>query len=115
MTEINGVVKKGKGEATKIGFPTANVHFEGNMGSGIYSGYTFVDGQKYLAALYIGSHNTNIVESHLIDFSPEDLYGKEVKVKFVDKIRDEINNLSMDKLKEIIKNDVQMIKLGLKS
>lgn len=115
MTSIKGTVIKGKQEGTKMGFPTANIEFGVGIKqeAGIYSGYAFVDGQKFKSAIYISEDRPDILEAHIMDLDGNDIYGKEIEVKIIDKVRDQIKGLSLEKLKEVIKNDVQMIKLSL--
>ncbi len=115
MTSIKGIVIKGKQEGTKMGFPTANIEFGVSIRheAGIYSGYAFVDGQKFKSAIYISEDRPDILEAHIMDLEGNDLYGKEIEVKIIEKIRDQIKGLSVDKLKKVIQDDVQMIKLSL--
>jgi riboflavin kinase/FMN adenylyltransferase len=46
------------------------------------------------------------VEAHLLDFTG-DLYGKELEVTFVDRLRDEKKFNSLDELREQIGRDIE--------
>jgi riboflavin kinase/FMN adenylyltransferase len=54
-----------------------------------------------------------LLELHILDFS-ENLYGKNLEIEILDKIRDEQNFGSLEELKEQIKKDIQLcLKLSL--
>lgn len=111
---IEGIVEKGLQNGTKLGFPTANVSIEENTilpKSGVYIGFTEVDGEKYKSVINVGNNPTFdaekiTVESHILDFS-EDLYGKEIKVYFDKRIRGDIKFASLDELIEQINEDIE--------
>jgi riboflavin kinase/FMN adenylyltransferase len=111
---IKGKVIHGKQKATSIGFPTANIALkeEEHIAPGIYAGRAFVNGQTFKAALYVGKANPRILEVHLIGFEGE-LYGKEIEVTLLDKVRDDFYISDESKLKEIIANDIEMIQIEL--
>jgi riboflavin kinase/FMN adenylyltransferase len=81
-----GVVQKGQEQGQKMGFPTINIPLEGEDVSGIFVAAVFIDGKEYRAAAYANVPR-KILEAHLLDFSG-DLYGKEVEIELLEKIRD---------------------------
>lgn len=109
---VCGDVEHGLQNGRKLGFPTANVGVGGNMlipGSGVYAGFTYVNGEKYGSVINVGKNPTfgaekTTVESHIIGFS-DDIYGKYVRVEFVKRIRGDIKFENIGKLAEQIKKD----------
>ena len=113
---VSGQVVKGDGRGKGIGFPTANVNFPIEKlipASGIYASWSWVDGRRYPSATNIGVNptftpekTTPNLETHLIGFD-QDLYGQDVKVEFVSRLRDEIKFQSIEELVSQIKMDVK--------
>ncbi|MCL1857929.1 MAG: bifunctional riboflavin kinase/FAD synthetase [Oscillospiraceae bacterium] len=111
---INFPVVYGRQTGRKIGIPTINQLFpEGHIipAFGIYACTCEVDGKIYKAVTNIGMRptvNGDFLnsESHLIDFDG-DLYGKNIKVNFYYKFRDEIKFDSLDSLKKQIQKDIE--------
>lgn len=109
-------VKKGYGNGKKLLFPTANLDIPENKlipPDGVYKAVVTISGKKYKSAVNIGKNPTfdakkRTVEAHLIDFSG-DLYDKEIKVEFLEKIRDDIKFESVEDLKEQIKSDIEKV------
>jgi len=107
-----GNVTSGKHLGEKIGFRTANVPFPENMlipYNGVYKTETEVSGRVYKSVTNVGSNPTvediaPRAESHIIDFDG-DIYGEEIKIRFLEKIRDEIKFESIDALKNQIEKD----------
>src|ERR1043165_6624485 len=92
----------------KLGFPTANLDVSGRLvpPNGVYAVHAYVAGKRYRAVANIGNRPTLKtstpelrVEAHLFDFS-EELYGKELELTFVAKLRDEQKFSSLDELRE---------------
>lgn len=110
---ITGKVIKGNKKATVLGFPTANIELKDqHVSPGIYAGRVEIDGEYYKTALYVGKINPNILEAHILDFNG-DLYDKEIKLQICDKIRDDFNVEDESKLREMITNDIEMIRIEL--
>lgn len=105
--------KRGQG----IGFPTANLDVKPQQaipGNGVYATITYVNGKQFPSATNIGTRPTfgngrNIVETHLIGYK-DDLYDKEIKVEFVQKLRDEQHFTSSQELTAQIRKDIQEVK-----
>lgn len=98
----------------KIGIPTINQSFpEGHLipGQGIYACSVFVDGGIYLGVANIGIRPTvsdcSVIncETHIINYSG-DLYGREIKVEFYERLREEMKFDSIDALRRQIKIDI---------
>ncbi|MBS1885151.1 MAG: riboflavin biosynthesis protein RibF [Actinobacteria bacterium] len=91
---FEGEVVKGEQRGRELGFPTANLIPDERLvtpGDGVYA--AFADGHP--AAVNVGTRPTFdsalgvLIETFLIDFSG-DLYGRNLRVAFVEKLRDEI-------------------------
>jgi riboflavin kinase/FMN adenylyltransferase len=99
-----------------LGFPTANLDIKPRQalpGNGIYATITQVDGKQFPSATNIGIRPTfgegeKTVETHLLNYQG-DLYGKEIRVEFVQKLRDEQRFPSSEELKIQIEKDVRKV------
>ena len=90
---IDGQVIKGQNKGTDMGFPTVNLRLNEaiKLAHGIYATNIYINGQKYGSASYYGTRPTfegheEFLETYIFDFS-DDLYGKSVRVEFIDFIR----------------------------
>jgi riboflavin kinase/FMN adenylyltransferase len=111
---LAGPVVRGDGAGHKLGFPTANLDATGLAlpPHGVYAVHADAGGKTYRAVLNIGLRPTLQnpqpqlrVEAHLIDFAGE-LYGREVEVTFVDKLRPETRFPSLAELRAQIARDI---------
>ena len=111
---VAGPVVRGDGLGQQIGFPTANLDATGLAlpPHGVYAVHAEAGGRTYRAVLNIGLRptlqNANPqlrVEAHLIDFAGE-LYGQEMEVVFVDKLRPEVKFPSLVELRAQIARDI---------
>jgi riboflavin kinase/FMN adenylyltransferase len=99
-----------------LGFPTANLDIKPQQalpGNGIYATITQVDGKQFPSATNIGIRPTfgeseKTVETHLLNYKG-DLYSKEIRVEFVQKLRDEQRFPSSEELKVQIEKDVREV------
>jgi riboflavin kinase/FMN adenylyltransferase len=97
-------------------FPTANLDIKPQQalpGNGIYATITQVDGKRFPSATNIGIRPTfgegeKTVETHLLNYKG-DLYGKEIRVEFVQKLRDEQRFPSPEELRIQIEKDVREV------
>lgn len=104
---LDGKVVRGDMRGRTIGFPTANLHVEGNRlipANGVYSGYVIIENKKYKSMTNIGvrptfSGESRSIEVHILDFSG-DLYEKKLEFIFQSKIRDERKFSGIEELKE---------------
>lgn len=111
---LAGPVIRGDQLGRTLGFPTANLDTPGLLlpPNGVYAAHARIAGQGVPAVLNIGRRPTIAnptptprVEVHLLDFSC-DLYGRELEVSFVAKLRDEQKFASLDELKGQIGRDI---------
>jgi riboflavin kinase/FMN adenylyltransferase len=99
-----------------LGFPTANLDIEPQQalpGNGIYATITQVDGKQFPSATNIGIRPTfgegeRMVETHLLSYQGN-LYGKEIRIEFVQKLRDEKRFPSSEELKAQIEKDIREV------
>lgn len=114
---ITGEVIYGLQNGRKIGFPTANIKLNDYvpLKRGVYGVYLLLDNKKYLAMANIGLNPTVgkidclSLEVNIFDFD-EDIYGKEVTVNFIFRVRDEKCFSSLDELKKQLHIDKEYIK-----
>jgi len=111
---LAGTVVRGDGLGQRLGFPTANLDVTGLVlpPHGVYAVHAQADGRTHRAVLNIGHrptlqdpHPQLRVEAHLIDFAA-DLYGREVEVAFVEKLRAEQKFDSLAELRQQIARDI---------
>jgi riboflavin kinase/FMN adenylyltransferase len=110
---LTGHVVRGDGLGQKLGFPTANLDTAGLVlpPNGVYAAHAEAGGATYRAVLNIGRRPTLgtpapqlRVEAHLLGFAGG-LYGKELTLTFVRKLRDEKKFASLDELQKQIARD----------
>ena len=107
---IKGEVIHGAQLGRKMGFPTANIDARNiRVDNGVYYSRVTFGGKLYNAMTNIGTRpsvdgNTRLLETHLFDFAG-DLYGQQIEVELVRKIRDERRFESIDALKEQLGKD----------
>jgi riboflavin kinase / FMN adenylyltransferase len=111
---LAGPVVRGDGLGHQLGFPTANLDATGRAlpPHGVYAAHAQAGGKTYRAVLNIGlrptlqNPNPQLrVEAHLIDFAGE-LYGQELEVAIVDKLRPETRFPSLAELRAQIARDI---------
>jgi riboflavin kinase/FMN adenylyltransferase len=91
---IDGIVVRGAGRGRQLGYPTANVRSDRHVAvpaDGIYAGWAVLRGKRLPAAISVGTNPTfegkdRTVEAYILDFD-EDIYGVELGVEFVQRIR----------------------------
>jgi riboflavin kinase/FMN adenylyltransferase len=112
---VRGVVVKGDQRGRELGFPTANVPATtAAPADGVYAGWlTRRDtGDTYPAAISVGTNPTfdgvvgRRVESYVIDRTDLELYGVEVEVAFVERLRGMVAFDSVDALVTQMNADV---------
>lgn len=110
---LNGRVVSGAGRGRALGFPTANLATPPEMaipGDGIYATWACLDDGRYMAATSIGTRptfgdNERAIEAFLLDFSG-DLYGQDVRLEFVQRLRGQVKYDTAQALKEQVDRDV---------
>ena len=110
---ITGTVVKGKQLGRTIGFPTANLKIEEDYKliplNGVYIVKSYWNGKEVFGMMNIGTNPTvdgkeRTIETNFLDFE-EDLYDKEMRIYFLQRIRSEEKFESIDALKAEIEND----------
>jgi riboflavin kinase/FMN adenylyltransferase len=92
---VSGQVISGQRLGRTLGVPTANIALEltNRLAHGIYAVVARVDGRAFPAVASFGTRPTvddglPLLEVHLLDFDGG-LYGSEMEVEFIERIRDE--------------------------
>lgn len=109
---LAGEVVRGDGRGRTIGFPTANLGLDPRLlvpRNGVYAARASWEGEGNPAVVNVGvrptfGDNRHTVEGHLIDFEG-DLYGKELNLEFVSRVRDERRFDSVEELSDQIGRD----------
>ncbi|MBI4757427.1 MAG: bifunctional riboflavin kinase/FAD synthetase [Chloroflexi bacterium] len=110
---LGGLVVLGAGRGRAIGFPTANIAVPPERTiplDGVYVVYAYIRGESRPAVTSIGTRPTfdnglRTVEVHILDFD-EDIYGQELKIEFVSRLRGEERFASVAALVAQIEADV---------
>ena len=109
---IEGKVVDGIKKGSIIGFPTANIDTSYDLipHTGVYVVKTTIDGEIFNGVANVGFnptfHRDRLnVEVHILDFE-RDIYGKEIEIYFIKKMRDEIDFGAAEGLKRQIKKDI---------
>ena len=102
-----GTVQKGGGYGRMLGFPTANISCDDTSLSGIYAATVRCEGEEYSAAVYADTKR-QLLEAHLLSFSG-DLYGKEIEIELLKKIRDDKEFADDTEAKRAIAADVEAV------
>ena len=111
---VSGVVVEGARRGREIGFPTANLATDNELTPphGVYATMLEVGGVVWPGVTNIGMRPTfgpqpaETVETHVLG-EVGDLYGKKIRLDFVQRLRDERRFADVDALKEQIAADVR--------
>ncbi len=120
--EVQGRVVDGKKRgAALLGFPTANINYEGVLlpRPGVYAVWAVLDGEALPAVANVGDNPTFgdtglTLEAHIMDFDRA-IYGQNLSVQFVQRLRSERKFESLDALKARIGEDVNLGRTILQS
>ncbi len=105
---ISGYVVHGAGRGISLGFPTANIEINNPEKmiplDGVYLSKVRVNGQRYFGICNIGIRKTfhehdRVIEVYLMNTAQTDLYGAEIEVDFLERLRDEIKFDTIEELK----------------
>ncbi|MBR0222851.1 MAG: bifunctional riboflavin kinase/FAD synthetase [Bacteroidales bacterium] len=109
-----GAVVAGNRIGRTLGFPTANMQLYEPLklvpGNGVYAVWADVLGQRFKGVCNIGTRptvgmgNARTIETHILDFN-EDIYGLDLQVEFVARLRDERRFDSLELLKQQLSLD----------
>jgi riboflavin kinase/FMN adenylyltransferase len=112
---LSGRVVHGDGRGHRINIPTANIDYPTQKvipAYGIYACRAWIGTERFMAATNIGINptftpdkQTPNVEAHILDFTG-DIYGKELKLEFIARLRDELKFNSVDALIKQIHADI---------
>jgi riboflavin kinase/FMN adenylyltransferase len=119
---LQGRVVSGDKRGIKLGFPTANLEAAPGQAlpaSGVYACRAHVEGQAYPAMTNIGTRPTfgggqQLVEVYLLDYNG-DLYGQELAIDIIERLRDEKKFDTAEQLKEQIARDIKQGQTLLKT
>jgi len=119
---LAGLVSKGDERGKTLGFPTANLIPEPDQAlpaDGVYATRAFLSDEVHNSVTNIGIRPTfgrsqRLVEVHLFNFHRE-LYGQELKIELVERLRGETRFSSADELKAQITMDVEQARVLLAS
>ncbi len=111
---LHGRVIRGEGRGATLGFPTANMDISPQQAlttDGIYATRAYINGKVYKSVTNIGTRPTfnggnRTVEVFIIDFKG-DLYGKDLRIDIIERVRDEIKFGSVEELKKQMAEDVK--------
>ncbi|CAZ96294.1 bifunctional riboflavin kinase/FAD synthetase [Zobellia galactanivorans] len=112
---LTGSIQKGKGLGRQIGFPTANLHIPETYKlvpkNGVYVVQSNLMGKTVFGMMNIGYNPTvegkeKTIEINFFDFD-QDLYGQELQIDILHRIRDEHKFESVEALKRQLEKDKQ--------
>jgi riboflavin kinase/FMN adenylyltransferase len=112
---IDGRVIRGAGRGRGLGFPTANLDVSNELlpPAGVYATTVTIDGVLHPSIANIGLRPTFgdvehvTLETHIFDMV-RDLYGLDVRLSFVQRLRDERAFPDVDALRAQIEADCRM-------
>jgi len=118
---LEGEVIRGKGRGKELGIPTANLKPNKELfpASGIFAVWVFFQGKRFPGVLNIGTNPTFrdqalSLEVYIMDFHDE-IYGENLRIEFVEKLRDEKTFPDADALVEQIQKDIVKAREALQS
>ena len=111
---VHGVVVAGNRLGRTIGFPTANMQLYEPLklipGNGVYFVKVQTLGKHYYGMCNVGYRptvgmgNARTIETNIFDFD-EDIYGLDLEVTFISRIREEVKFDSLDELRVQLEKD----------
>ena len=111
---LHGVVVAGNRLGRTIGFPTANMQLYEPLklvpGNGVYFVKVRTLEKEFFGMCNIGCRptvgtgNTRTIETHIFDFD-EDIYGLDLEVTFISRIREEVRFDSLEELRVQLEKD----------
>ena len=112
-----GTVVRDRGVGRTLGFPTANIAYPKEkypIKQGVYETRVCVDGKDYQAITNYGNRPTFqsdaiVTETYLDGFSGE-LYGKELKIRFIRRLREIKKFQTVEALRAQLKEDIRRVR-----
>ena len=119
---LHGRVIPGARRGVTLGFPTANLDIDPEQAlpaEGVYVSWAHIDDQTYPSMTNIGQRptfggNERVVEVYLLDYH-SDLYGRELTIDIIERLRSEKKFDTPEGLKKQIAEDVERGRAILKS
>ena len=117
---LEGRVTTGEERGRVLGFPTANLDFEPHRAlppDGVYISRAYIGAEPHQSVTNIGRRPTfdaggRTVEAYLLDFEG-DLYGRELRIELIERLRAERRFASAEELKAQIAKDVERARTAL--
>ncbi len=111
---LTGKVVTGYGRGVSLGFPTANLEIASEHvlpPDGVYAGRAYINGNVYPSMVNIGKNptfgvNKRTVEAYLMNYHG-DLYGSDLQLDIISRIRGEKKFDSIDELKRQVAEDIR--------
>ena len=111
---LNGRVTSGAGRGLELGFPTANLDIvpeQALPADGVYATWAYIDGKAFKSMTNVGKRPTfggsqRAVEVYVLDYH-SDLYGRELRIDIMARLRGEGRFDTVDKLKKQITEDIE--------
>ncbi|MBA7485331.1 Bifunctional riboflavin kinase/FMN adenylyltransferase [subsurface metagenome] len=111
---LNGRVTSGTGRGLELGFPTANLDIvpeQALPADGVYATWAYIDGKAFKSMTNVGKRPTfggsqRTVEVYVLDYH-SDLYGCELRIDIMARLRSEGRFDTVDKLKKQITEDIE--------
>ena len=119
---LTGEVVKGGSRGKDLGFPTANIHIVNKWklipNDGVYAVKVEYKKEEFIGMMNIGFNKTfnaiqRTLEVHILNFD-KDIYGEEIKVSFIKKIREVKKFANLEDLKSNLKIDENKVRNLLK-
>ena len=109
---VDGTVVAGKRRGRELGFPTANLHTDNELlpPNGVYATTTTINGVVHASLTNVGVRPTfgdtatPIIETYVLGFNG-DLYGRPLRLGFVQRLRDERKFEDVDALRAQMEAD----------
>jgi riboflavin kinase/FMN adenylyltransferase len=99
---ITGVVQRHNGRGRTLGYPTANLTYDGTLPDGVFFAYTTIGEEEFPSLAFIGTADTfndfnRRLEVFILDFD-RDIYDQQITVELITFIRENRKFESVDEL-----------------
>ena len=113
LFSLHGCVVTGTGRGTELGFPTANLDVNPQQAlpaDGVYVTWAYIDDKMYQSVTNIGKRPTfggkeRVVEVYILGYR-SDLYGHELKIDIIERLRGEKRFSTAAELKRQMVEDI---------
>ena len=111
---VSGQVTTGAHRCVQLGFPTANLELEPAQAlpvDGVYATWAYIDDKAYQSMTNIGRRptfggNRRTVEVYILNYYG-DLYGRELRIDIIERLRGEKQFDSVEEIKKQIAEDIK--------